>query len=501
MGIQRKATQPPDEDGVQLPPIIKRSIHLQPPLAVPSVSVGEDAITHKINLAAKRVPSSLIAPNGLSVLRDLDETLFAQVANSGYPVSHFNLASAGGSSLARLAATNQSDPELHTILVGRQCLWECLREHVPDSAIVDRKAVAEVAHTNNQRPIIRFTDGSPDLEADLVIGADGVKSVVKRSVTGDGKQDEHPAVFDGLVGVGGFIPSSGLSQQEPRGRMTVTFGAHGFFGYGACTVASQSNHFAECTAPMGEEAVWWSTYETTDLPDTRKFDKEEILQQLKTRHANWKDPVIQKIVREAVIDSIYPTWITPELPTWYTRGMVLIGDAAHAMQPSSGQGTSQGFEDAQILSILLAHYLERHYSYSAPRAGRSVPASVNEAIDQASKKFFELRRPRVKRIVDRAKQMGDTKRKKGLFEEWLTYFILWVIGKLPVDAYTKKLYTELPLKEVQKFVEDEKAPNQEVGMLVVKYRCDSDQGLYTHTVPSSDIDALAVQSSRQQGDS
>ncbi|KAL8948984.1 MAG: hypothetical protein Q9222_004872 [Ikaeria aurantiellina] len=381
-----------------------------------------------INAAANLVPLSLKAPNGLSVLRDLNEELFARVTNSGYPVSHFNLASARGWSLARLAATNQSDPELHTVLAGRQCLWECLREHVPDSAIADHKVVAEVAYTNSQRPIVRFAEGSPDLEADLVIGADGVKSVVKRSVTWDGKQDKHPAVFDGLVGVGGFIPSSDLSQQEPRGRMTVTFGGHGFFGYGACTTASQSNHFAQCTAPMGKEAVWWSTYETTDLPDTRNFDKEDILRQLKTRHAKWRDPVIQKIVDEAVIDSIYPNWIIPELPTWYKGGMVLIGDAAHAMQPSSGQGTSQGFEDAQILSVLLAHYLERHYSHSAPRARLPIPANVSEAVDQACKKFFEFRRPRVKRIVDRAKHMGDTKRKKGVFEEWLSYLILWIMG-------------------------------------------------------------------------
>ena len=232
------------------------------------------------------------------------------------------------------------------------------------------------------------------------------------------------------MGVGAFIPSSFLSENEPRGGMTVTFGAHGFFGYGASTVAPQSNHFAWCTAPMGDEAVWWSTYEKAELPNTREFDKMDILQQLKKRHAGWKDPVIRKIVDQADIDSIYPTWITPALPTWHTRGLVLIGDAAHGMQPSSGQGASQGLEDAQILSMLVAHYIERHCSQAATRAGRQVPATIGEAVDEASKKYEELRKPRVERIVERAKQMGDTKRKKGLIEEYLTYFILWIIGKL-----------------------------------------------------------------------
>ncbi|KAL8691573.1 MAG: hypothetical protein Q9218_003233 [Villophora microphyllina] len=399
--------------------------------ATKGLARGSGSLDQAAGPVANTTGSALgLAPNGLAVLRDLDETLFREIANSGYPISHFHLANAKGWSLARLPATNQSTPELHTVLISRQRLWDCLRAHVPDSAFADQKIVSGVTYTKDQRSvIIKFTDGTSDLEADLVIGADGAKSVVKRSVTGDGKIDEYPAVFDGLTGVGGFVPSSHLPQCEPRGRMTVTFGAHGFFGYGACTIAHQSNHFAECTAPPGNEAVWWSTYETTDIPDTRNFDKEDILRQLKERHAGWKDPTINKIVDEAAVDSIYPTYITPDLPTWHTRGLVLVGDAAHAMQPSSGQGAAQGLEDAQVFSMLLAHYLERHFSQSAARAGRPIPATVGEAVDQASKKYFEIRKPRVKRIVDRAKQMGDTKRKKGFIEEWLTYFILWIIGK------------------------------------------------------------------------
>lgn len=83
---------------------------------------------------------------------------------------------------------------------------------------------------------------------------------------------------------------------------------------------------------MGDEAAWWSIYETADVPDSRRFDPGTSLNQLKEQHTGWTDPVIQQTVKEAVITSIYPTWITPELPTWYTRGFVLVGDAAHAMR-------------------------------------------------------------------------------------------------------------------------------------------------------------------------
>ncbi|KAI4259264.1 MAG: hypothetical protein L6R42_004648 [Xanthoria sp. 1 TBL-2021] len=399
-----------------------------------------------------------IAPNGLSVLRDLDEAIFAQVANSGYPVSHFELKSAYGWSLARICATNHQDPELHTVLIGRQRLWDCLRDHVPDDAILNNKIVVGLSFTRDQKSRMEFADGSPGLEADLVIGADGAKSVVKRYVTGNGTVDEHPAVFDGLIGVGGFVPSSYLSENEPRGTMTVTFGSQGFFGYGPSTIAPQSNHFAECIVPMGDEAVWWSTYECKDLPDTRNFDQVDIRRQLRKRHAGWRDPVIQKIVDEAVVDSIYPTWIMPDLPTWHARGVVLIGDAAHAMQPSSGQGASQGLEDAQILSMFLAYCLEKYHSQSAPHAGAQIPGTISAAVDQASKNYFEIRQPRVKKITDRAKQMGDLKRKKGFFEEWFTYLILWIIGKLPVDSYTRQVFNDLPVNEARKIIKNDKAP-------------------------------------------
>lgn len=138
----------------------------------------------------------IIAPNGLSVLRDLDEGIFVQVANSGYPVSHFELKSAYGWSLARLGATNGQDPELHTVLIGRHRLWECLRHHVPDDAILDYKAVVGIGYTEDQKPVVEFADGSPGLEADLVVGADGAKSVVKKYVTGNGTVDDHPAIFE-----------------------------------------------------------------------------------------------------------------------------------------------------------------------------------------------------------------------------------------------------------------------------------------------------------------
>ncbi|KAL9607251.1 MAG: hypothetical protein Q9167_007818 [Letrouitia subvulpina] len=370
-----------------------------------------------------------IAPNGLSVLRDLNRTLFLEIANSGYAVSHFELMSARGWRLARFGATNEDQPPLHTVLISRFRLWECLRAVVPADAIMWEMAVQEVGYTKNEKPCIKFADGSPDLEADLVIGADGVWSVVKKAVTGNGKVDDWPPVYEGLAGVGGFIPSSYLPNDEPHGTTTMTFGPHGFFGYGACTSASASSHDAECSVPQGPEAVWWSTYEIEHPPNTKHMDKEDIRKQLLQRHSWWKDPTIRRIITDAKIQSIYPTWTTPELSTWQARGLVLVGDAAHALQSTSGQGVSQALEDSQVLATLLTFHLGRCHSSTASQIKEQ-----DDAIDLAIKQYFEIRWPRVKRIADRAKQMGDMKRKRGIILEWLTYLIIWVMGKTLAPA-------------------------------------------------------------------
>lgn len=135
-----------------------------------------------------------IAPNGLRVLGDLSQALLKAIANHGYTVSHFWLQSARGWNLARLPATDHGNPQLPTILISRQALWNLLRDRVPDSAIVHR-TVLGVTCAQSQRPRISFADGAAEVEADLVIGADGVRSVVRKAVL-EIESDRYDAVYE-----------------------------------------------------------------------------------------------------------------------------------------------------------------------------------------------------------------------------------------------------------------------------------------------------------------
>jgi len=212
--------------------------------------------------------------------------------------------------------------------------------------------------------------------------------------------------------------------------MTMAFGAHGFFGYGPVTSANLEHESdKEARNTFGPRAVWWSTYQRDQLPDTKAIDKDRIREQLQERHRTWRDPVIRKIITDVDIDSIYPTFTTPTLPTWEGDGLVLIGDAAHALQPSSGQGVSQALEDAHALALLLAHQLRQAYPSDSEATNGAYSSVEFAAIRSATKMYCTLRKPRVERIADCAKRIGDKKRKKGILEEWMAYFFIWLMGK------------------------------------------------------------------------
>jgi len=105
--------------------------------------------------------------------------------------------------------------------------------------------------------------------------------------------------------------------------------------------------------------------------------------------------------------------------------MVIVADAAHALQPSSGQGTSQALEDCESFVLLLAHYLKEGYLH--PRTTQL--ATETEARTVAAKKYVEMRMPHIKAIQQRSAQIGNMKKKLNVVQEMLLYLILWIVGK------------------------------------------------------------------------
>ncbi|EEQ31773.1 FAD binding domain-containing protein [Microsporum canis CBS 113480] len=307
-----------------------------------SASSSQNYADGEIHSASFVVGAGLaICPNGLACVKRLDEGIYRTIVETGYPYAYQQMKSSHGWNLMRTEASG-SEPKINSVSLSRHALWRCFRDRVPDEIVVNKRIAAVVAKLDG-RNIIKFADGSPDAEADLVLGADGLKSVTKPALFPEDKEDLYPPHYEGVVGVGGFFPATELHHLMEPGTMNLVFGGNGFFGY--CYTTSDKDepnrHIPQGVLKPGNSVMWWSTYEAKECPDTKSVDKAKVLQDVKTRHASWKSPVVQKILASADIQNMYPVWTVPSLPTWERHGVVLIGDAAHALPPTSGQGSQQ----------------------------------------------------------------------------------------------------------------------------------------------------------------
>jgi 2-polyprenyl-6-methoxyphenol hydroxylase-like FAD-dependent oxidoreductase len=193
-----------------------------------------------------------LAPNGMNVLADLGlaETLRRRATIARESV----FADERGRPPGRLPygdPNRYGQPAVsmsHALLFGLLA-EELRREEIP---ILYEKRVRGVEESGDT-VTIHFADGD-SAQGDLLIGADGVRSVVRSSLLPNGP---HPS-YTGIVGIGGFTPLSALPAipQADIAALTYTFGPRGFFGYGGADNGTM---------------MWWS-----NLWRTREFSHEEL---------------------------------------------------------------------------------------------------------------------------------------------------------------------------------------------------------------------------------
>ncbi|ORY12829.1 hypothetical protein BCR34DRAFT_586912 [Clohesyomyces aquaticus] len=387
-----------------------------------------------------------ISPNGMRILLTLDKALHDAVAAQGFCVENFIFKGANGWTLGTQKTGDGKvkaidDKEEFCIASSRHGLWETMFKHAIEvggsGAIKYRRVVSIVREANEGAGIVvKFEDGGEEM-VDLVIGADGVKSVCRTALFGT--EEKYAPKYIGQSGVGGFL-SLPMSSIVASKAMTFTFGPNGFFGYSS-------------SGPTPPNLMWWSTFETSSVPSIKDMDAAVIKKALVERHKNWKDPILHDIIKNADVESVYPTWTVPELPHWGERGIVLVGDSCHAMDPTTGQGASQGLEDSKTLALLIAECLKR-----AETEHRGIETE-KDAVDLAIKLYHEIRSPRVAEIVERGKKLAGKKANVGPVMEYVTYFFLWLmmavpsIGKFLLGDVLRSLNTWSAEEEVHKVLQ------------------------------------------------
>ena len=219
------------------------------------------------------------------------------------------------------------------------------------------------------KPVACFADGSA-YAADLVVGADGVRSAIRGAVWG-----QEPATFTGhmcwraLVAVDKFplpfvTPTSSF-WMGPKGHV-VTYYVKG----GAMVNIVAVNESSEWV----EES--WNV----------KSSQAELLGGFQ----NWNENLVRLFERTNP-DEIYKWGLFDRdpMPRWSKDRVTLLGDAAHPMLPFLSQGAAMAIEDGFVLAEALDHY---------------GPDALGAALDA----YEAERRPRTARVQLEARERGRT---------------------------------------------------------------------------------------------
>jgi salicylate hydroxylase len=203
---------------------------------------------------------------------------------------------------------------------------------------------------------LTFADGHTE-DADVVIGADGVHSIVRSSLFG-----VAPATYSGICAFRALVPADRAPEFALRPAQTLWIGPDHHLVHYPVSDGRFVNLVA--FAPAGDYTVESWTATATVEEFLAEFD-------------GW-DQRLTDLIRAAGTPGRWALLDREPLTHWSQDGATLLGDAAHPMFPFFAQGAAQAMEDAAVLARCLADGLDD------PRAALS--------------RYEEIRIPRTTRI-------------------------------------------------------------------------------------------------------
>ncbi|QRX95119.1 FAD-dependent oxidoreductase [Streptomyces noursei] len=269
-----------------------------------------------------------LASNGMRAVAQLDAS--DVVTGIGYPLRSMRVLDGQGAEMAHVPLGEADDALLR---------YRCLRRGELN-AVLQAEAIRRGIGLSHGSRLVSVEDGSDQVTArfadgsvataDLLVGADGLNSTVRRAIAPGAEP-----VYAGQSVFYGYTRSASVA--EETGHITMVRGSTAAFGY--------------AVSPDGE-TYWFARVAGEAIP------VEELAHPSPSR---WRERLVELLSKDATpaasivaasTDSLMATNAT-EIPPgtpWRSGRRLIVGDAAHAASPATGQGASMALEDAVILA-------------------------------------------------------------------------------------------------------------------------------------------------------
>lgn len=296
-------------------------------------------------------------PNGLRALDAIG--MGGEVRSRAMADTEGGIRDRSGRWLTRTDTGKLADRYGPVVAVHRADLFDILRTALGDDRLRLGRAVTWVDIENrwSAGDAVRVLHSGGAEAADLVIGADGLRSVVRTVVCPRARPPRYA----------GYTAWRMVTAPRPELRAGGQIWGSGEI-FGIVPLADHRVYmFGAVNAAEGE----------------RGLDGE--FAEVQRRFGAWPDPVprlLAAVSPESVMR--HDIYDLPDLPTFVRGPVALLGDAAHAMTPNMGQGANLALEDAATLAALLD----------------------DRGVDDALRTYNALRRPRTRALAHRSRRIG-----------------------------------------------------------------------------------------------
>ena len=329
-----------------------------------------------------------ISPNGMKVLDHLGITPL--IEDNLFEPETLELRTGKGLEIFKIDMKNVAQVRWgeRFIQIHRADLHNAMRDRARSLGVSTRPRSQVTGYVREGEGAAVYIDGQDRVPGDLVIAADGIKSVIRSQMLGSDR-----ARFTGNIAWRITTPIATLNGVDlPKG---------------GCVWAGAARHAVTTRIKGGKVVNFVGIVEQDDWHE-EGWTISGTVEQALADFGEW-DPVLEKIITSADNLHRWALFDRPPLAKWSDGPVALLGDAAHAMLPSMAQGAVQALEDAVVLARCVHN-----------------TASVETALS----KYFDARIARTSKISARSAANLSLFHKSGFVNQAMAWGPVWLAGKL-----------------------------------------------------------------------